>query len=59
MVNVLILAAETGIDMAEVLRDTHAFYEGAWSKLVWTLVQLAKSSDTGSMRSVPMLLAWN
>jgi len=37
MVNVLILAAETGIDMAEVLRDTHAFYEGAWSKLVWTL----------------------
>jgi hypothetical protein len=37
MLNTLILAVETGIDMAEVLRDTHAFYEGAWDKLVWTL----------------------
>jgi hypothetical protein len=35
------LAAETGIDMAEVLRDTHVFYESAWDKLVWTLGAVA------------------
>lgn len=44
-----------GIRMAEVLRDTHAFYEDAWTKLVWTL----GIGGTVMLVVLPILLEWS